>query len=148
MEKKPIRLQDCYKTYTYDQDKVFSPVETVKRFKKRLEEVDLDILKEVRRIDNGRLDIPIYFSITGNDAREVIGNKKQMGKGCTPEQSEASACMELGERFSFFSFIKNPDNFMNKRELERRPDDKKVFSGFHELCDNGEIEPVCVEFCD
>ncbi|MDX2434160.1 MAG: hypothetical protein QNK14_06050, partial [Desulfobacterales bacterium] len=81
MEQKPIRLEDCYKTYTYDQDKVFSPSETVARFKKRLEEVDLDILKEVRRIDNGRLDIPIYFSVTGKDARDVTGNKKQMGKG-------------------------------------------------------------------
>ncbi|MDH3867218.1 MAG: YcaO-like family protein, partial [Desulfobulbaceae bacterium] len=38
--------------------------------------------------------------------------KKQMGKGSTPEQSQASACMELGERFSFFSFIKNPENFI------------------------------------
>ena len=112
MESKPIRLQDCYKTYTYDQDKVFTPVETIRRFKERLGEVDLEILKEVRRIDNGRLDIPIYFSITGKDAREVIGNKKQMGKGSTPEQSQASACMELGERFSFFSFIKNPENFI------------------------------------
>jgi len=112
MEQKPIRLEDCYKTYTYDQDKVFSPVETIERFKKRLEEVDLDILKEVKRIDNGRLDIPIYFSVTGKDARDVIGNKKQMGKGSTPEQSQASACMELGERFSFFSFMKNPDNFI------------------------------------
>ena len=100
MEQKPIRLEDCYKTYTYDQDKVFSPAETIARFKKRLEEVDLDILKEVRRIDNGRLDIPIYFSVTGKDARDVTGNKKQMGKGCTPEQSQASACMELGERDS------------------------------------------------
>jgi ribosomal protein S12 methylthiotransferase accessory factor len=112
MEQNPIRLEDCFKTYTYDQDKVFSPIETVERFKKRLEEVDLDILKEVRRIDNGRLGIPIYFSITGKDARDVIGNKKQMGKGSTPEQSQASACMELGERFSFFSFMKNPDNFI------------------------------------
>jgi ribosomal protein S12 methylthiotransferase accessory factor len=112
MEKRPIRLQDCFKTYTFDQDKVMSPVETVERFKKRLKKVDLDILKEVRRIDNGRLDIPIYFSVTGKDARNIIGNKKQMGKGSTPEQSQASACMELAERFSFFSFIKNPDNFI------------------------------------
>ena len=112
MKQRPIRLENCFKTYTYDQDKVFSPVETVSRFKERLAELDLDILKEVRRIDNGRLDIPVYFSITGKDAREVIGNKKQMGKGSTPEQSQASACMELGERFSFFSFIQNPDNFI------------------------------------
>ena len=65
MEPKPIRLEDCYKTYTFDQDKVITPEETVRRFKERLAGVDLDILKEVRRIDNGRLDIPIYFSITG-----------------------------------------------------------------------------------
>ena len=112
MEKNPIRLADCFKTYTYDQDKVFTPAETVARFNKRLSEVNLDILKEVRRIDNGRLDIPIYFSVTGDDARRVIGNKKQMGKGSTPEQSQASACMELGERFSFFSYMQNPDNFI------------------------------------
>lgn len=112
MEKRPIRLTDCLKTYTYDQDKVLTPVETVKRFHGRLAEINLDILKEVRRIDNGRLDIPIYFSVTGKDARKVTGTKKQMGKGSTPEQSQASACMELGERFSFFSFIKNPDNFI------------------------------------
>jgi len=114
MEKRPIRLTDSMKTYTYDQDKVLTPAETVARFKKRLEEVDLDILKEVRRIDNGRLDIPIYFSITGEDARRIIGTKKQMGKGSTPDQSQASACMELGERFSFFSYIKNPANFITE----------------------------------
>ncbi|MBW1945487.1 MAG: YcaO-like family protein, partial [Deltaproteobacteria bacterium] len=33
------------------------------------------------------------------------------GKGGTPAQSEASAVMELAERFSFFNFCKNPDNF-------------------------------------
>jgi len=105
-------MTDCFKHYTYDQDKVCTPVETVARFKKRLAGVDLDILREVRRIDNGRLDIPVYFSMTGKDAYETIGNKKQMGKGSTPEQSQASACMELAERFSFFAFKKNPDNFL------------------------------------
>lgn len=112
MEKTPIRPQDCFKHYTLDQDKVCSPVETVKRFKQKLSEVDLDILKEVRRIDTGRLDIPVYFSICGRDAYNAIGNKKQMGKGCTPEQSQASACMELAERFSFFCFKKDENNFI------------------------------------
>ncbi len=112
MQKKTIRLQSCRKQYTYDQDKACSPVETVDRFRKRLKAAGLDILKEVRRIDTGRLDIPVYFSVCGKDAREIIGTKKQMGKGSTPEQSKASACMELGERFSFFSFLKNPDNFL------------------------------------
>ncbi|MDH5299680.1 MAG: YcaO-like family protein, partial [Desulfobulbaceae bacterium] len=112
MKKTPIRPQDCFKHYTLDQDKVCSPVETVNRFMARLKEVNLDILKDVRRIDNGRLDIPVYFSVCGKDAFETIGNKKQMGKGSTPEQSRASACMELAERFSFFSFKKNPDSFI------------------------------------
>ncbi len=112
MEKKTIRLSDCRKAYTYDQDKACTPEETVARFMDRLKEADLDILKEVRRIDTGRLDIPVYFSVCGRDALNTIGTKKQMGKGSTPEQSRASACMELGERFSFFSFMKNPDNFV------------------------------------
>ncbi len=113
MRNRKIELQDCFKTYTYDQDKAMSPEETVRRFQDRLKSVNLDILKEIRRIDNGRLDIPVYFSVCGKDAYEMIGNKKQMGKGCTPEQSRASACMELGERFSFFSFKKDPTNFIN-----------------------------------
>ncbi len=113
MQNRKIELEDCFKTYTYDQDKAISPVETVERFQKKLKSVDLDILKEIRRIDNGRLDIPIYFSVCGKDAVEIIGNKKQMGKGSTPEQSRASACMELGERFSFFWFKKDPANFVN-----------------------------------
>ncbi|MDP2757242.1 MAG: YcaO-like family protein [Desulfurivibrionaceae bacterium] len=108
----PIRPADCLKHYTLDQDKVCSPMETVNRFKTRLKEVNLDILQEVRRIDNGRLDIPVYFSLCGKDAQAVIGNKKQMGKGSSPEQSQASACMELAERFSFFSFKQNEENFI------------------------------------
>ncbi len=112
MEKKTIRLNDCRKQYTYDQDKACAPQKTIDRFMRRLEEANLDILEEVRRIDTGRLDIPVYFSVCGKDALETIGTKKQMGKGSTPVQSRASACMELGERFSFFSFTKNPDNFV------------------------------------
>ncbi|MGD9950541.1 MAG: YcaO-like family protein [Desulfobulbus sp.] len=112
MEKRLISLQPCKKQYTFDQDKACSPEATVARFQERLKATNLDVLKEIRRIDNGRLDIPVYFSVCGEDARRIIGNKKQMGKGSTPEQSRASACMELGERFSFFSFLRNTDNFM------------------------------------
>jgi len=107
-----IILKDAYKGYTLDQDKIFSPEETVRRFRERLQRVDLDILKEAVRIDNGRLDIPVYFSVCGRDAQAVIGSRKQMGKGGTPHQSEASAVMELAERFSFFSFSKDPGKFM------------------------------------
>ena len=96
-----INLNDAYKQFTVDQDKILPPEETVKRFQTKLKKIDLDILKNTIRIDNGRLNIPIYFSTCGKDAAAVIGTKKQMGKGASPIQSKASACMELAERFSF-----------------------------------------------
>ncbi len=107
-----IKLDDAYKTYTLDQDKVISPKQTVEKFKNRLKETDLDILESTVRIDNGRLGIPVYFSICGKDAQKVTGTKKQMGKGGSPDQAEASAVMELAERFSFFSFQADPGNFV------------------------------------
>jgi ribosomal protein S12 methylthiotransferase accessory factor len=112
MKKKSIRLQDCLKTYTTDQDKAIRPEDTVARFKEKLKQLDIDILKEVKRIDNGRLDIPVFFSVCGEDAQAITGTKKQMGKGSSPIQAEASACMELAERFSFFAFKNNNDNFI------------------------------------
>ena len=108
----PLIHSDCLKQYTYDQDKLFTPEETVARFKKKLEEIDLDIMTDVLRVDTGRLDIPVYFSVCGRDSFEVIRNKKQMGKGATPAQSMASACMELAERYSFFRFKQDPKNFI------------------------------------
>lgn len=113
-----ITFGDCFKSYTYDQDKVCTPEETIARLKQKLAEVKLDILKDVQRVDTGRLDIPVYFSVCGREAYEVIRNKKQLGKGCTPAQSQASACMELVERFSFYSFRQNPANFIRATYAE------------------------------
>ena len=117
-----VVLKDAFKGYTLDQDKIITPEDTVRRFKDQLREVDLDILEGTVRIDNGRLDIPVYLSLCGKDAEEMIGTKKQMGKGGTTTQSEASAVMELAERFSFFSFSKNPENFIveESRNLKDR----------------------------
>ena len=106
-----IVLKDAFKRFTLDQDKICPPEETINRFKNKLKKVNLDILEYTVRIDKGRLDIPVYFSSCGKDAIDIIGTKKQMGKGATPHQAEASAVMELAERFSFFSFCKNPENF-------------------------------------
>ena len=106
-----IELKDALKGYTYDQDKIMSPEKTVAGFKEKTARLNLDILSRTRRIDNGRLDIPVFFSECGSDAKNVVGTKKQMGKGGTPAQSEASAVMELAERFSFFSFVKKETNF-------------------------------------
>ena len=111
MGRRRLILNDAYKQFTTDQDKIMPPGETVKQFKNKLAKLDLDILKGTERIDNGRLGIPVYFSVCGKDAAVLTGNSKQMGKGATPQQAEASAVMELAERFSFFSFSKNDNNF-------------------------------------
>ena len=102
-----IQLKDVFKSYTYDQDKVRTPEETVAHVRQRFTSVDMDILHQTMRIDSGRLDIPVYISLCGTDVVPLTGTKKQMGKGVTVIQAEASALMELAERFSFFSFIKN-----------------------------------------
>ncbi len=107
-----ITLKDAFKRFTLDQDKILPPEETVKLFRKKLAKTGLNILDSTERIDNGRLGIPVYFSNCGKDARRLTGTKKQMGKGATPSQAEASAVMELAERFSFFSFADNQKNFI------------------------------------
>ena len=100
-----IELKDSFKKYSHDQDKTRTPEQTISWVRERLRRLDLNILAKTVRIDTGRLDIPVYISLCGEDATRLTGTKKQMGKGATPQQSEASALMELMERFSFFSFI-------------------------------------------
>lgn len=112
MKKTCLAFQDCLKTFTIDQDKAIRPEATLEKFYNKIESLDFVILNEVKRIDNGRLDIPVYFSICGEDAQAMTGTKKQMGKGASAIQAEASACMELAERFSFFSFKNNHANFI------------------------------------
>ncbi len=89
-------------------------------FKQKAAKAGLDILSRTRRIDNGRLNIPVFFSECGAHAREVIGTSKQMGKGGTLAQAEASAVMELAERFSFFPLPKPPAIFRNPAQKLKR----------------------------
>jgi len=106
-----IQLNDCLKTYTKDQDKACSPVDTVERVKGLLATKCEGVLAETDRVDTGRLDIPVFVSKCGPAARHVMPTRKQMGKGASPEQAEASALMELVERFSYFSFWADESNF-------------------------------------
>jgi ribosomal protein S12 methylthiotransferase accessory factor len=108
MSKKHIQsyiLKDAFKQSYRDQDKLIPPEQTVHHAKKQLAKINLDILQETQRIDNNRLGIPVYFSICGADAQKRIGKRKQMGKGADPFQAEASAIMELIERFSLYEFM-------------------------------------------
>lgn len=107
-----FRLQDCFKAYTADQDKAVAPEQTVARVKARLEKKCPGVLEETRRVDTGRLGIPVFLSVCGPAARAVMPTRKQMGKGASPAQAEASALMELVERFSYFSFWEDAGNFV------------------------------------
>jgi len=107
-----MELKDCLKTYTKDQDKAVSPSETVSRAKAEMRSQGRNILAETRRVDTGRLGIPVFMCVCGEEAREIMPGRKQMGKGATVEQAEASALMELVERYSFFSFWNNEANFI------------------------------------
>ena len=99
-----IQLRPCPKSYTADQDKATTPAETVRRVRERLASLDTTILSQTRRVDVGRLGIPVFLSMCGDDAKSVMPTRKQMGKGASLEQAEASALMELMERYSFFTF--------------------------------------------
>ena len=112
MKRRIIAFQDCFKTFTRDQDKAVKPEDTLERFYRQVAKLDINILSEVTRVDNGRLNIPVYFSVCAEGASAMTGTKKQMGKGASPDQAKASACMELAERFSFFSFKNEASNFL------------------------------------
>lgn len=99
-----IELKPCPKGYTKDSDKVQSPEKTVEQVKAKLASVSQDILLDIRRVDVGRLGIPVYLSVCGPEARRIMPTRKQMGKGASPEQARASALMELMERYAFFTF--------------------------------------------
>lgn len=101
-----IEIKDSFKHFSHDQDKTRNPAETIAWVRERLALLDMNLLARTTRIDTGRLDIPVFISLCGEDATRFTGTKKQMGKGATPEQSEASALMELMERFSFFPLYK------------------------------------------
>ncbi len=99
-----IVLQSCPKNHSLELDKAKSPADTVAHVRQRLQGLDLDILSSTTRVDTGRLGIPVFLSNCGADARRIMPTRKQMGKGASAIQAEASALMELMERFSFFTF--------------------------------------------
>ena len=88
-------------------DKSQKPEETIRTVEEAFRKSGLKIFRELRRMDKGRLGIPVYISIYDLEGRKITGNYKQMGKGTTDLLSRASALMELVERFSLFDFVKN-----------------------------------------
>lgn len=124
-----IRLKSSPKGFKEGLEKAVDPRETVSTARKRLEAASGDLFSRTMRIDSGRLDIPVYISLLGADGIALTGTAKQMGKGPTPEQAEASAIMELIERVSFFSFMNEQRGFVRAagRDLD------KPYLGFDHL---------------
>lgn len=106
-----ITIRSCPKGYITDLDKTCSPEETVTRARDAFARQGTLLLARTQRVDTGRLGIPVYMSICGEKARDIMPSRKQMGKGASPAQAEASALMELVERFSFFSFWNTDKHF-------------------------------------
>ena len=106
-----IEIHSCPKGYVTDLDKTCTPEETVDKARQALARSGKRILAQTRRIDTGRLGIPVFMSICGEDALGIMPTRKQMGKGASAPQAEASALMELVERFSYFSYWDNAENF-------------------------------------
>ena len=104
-----VVLRPTPKNYYLEQDKIRPPAETVAWVKERFALLGDDVLKKTLRIDTGRLDIPVYISLCGPAALNLTKNAKQMGKGASAVQAEASALMELAERFSFFHFFNHTE---------------------------------------
>lgn len=102
-----LDLRSRSKRYTLDLDKAVPPEETVARVHKVLSAFGDQILNKTLRIDTGRLGIPVYMAYYGSLARQIMPSRKQMGKGSSQAQAEASALMELVERYSLFSFFDN-----------------------------------------
>jgi len=140
-------LKDSFKGTGAEFDKVRSPDETLEWVRERLGRLDIPVLQETERIDRGRLGIPVYVSRYTPQAAGLTGTYRQMGKGITAAQAEASAVMELVERFSVFWFRDNyPFHRCGAAELESActgrcmtmpPDHmSRVFSvpdGFHQV---------------
>lgn len=103
-------LNSCFKKYTYGQEKACFPSETIERALKKLSQAEVPILKETLRIDHlDRIGIPVYMCKVNEEITRDLEVEGSFGKGVTLEQALASSLMELVERFSNFSFLKNKD---------------------------------------
>ncbi|MDL1959771.1 MAG: YcaO-like family protein [Deltaproteobacteria bacterium] len=108
-------LKDSFKESGAALDKVRPADETLEWVRDRFNILGVPILQDTERIDKGRLGIPVYVSRYSPSVSRLTGTPRQMGKGATPAQAEASAVMELVERFSLFDFVKKREHITCRR---------------------------------
>ncbi len=115
-----IRIESSLKKYTRDQDKALAPEETVSKAHAALQDSGCRVLEKLIRVDADRLGIPVYMSVCTDEAARIMPTAKQMGKGSSPKQAQASALMELVERYSFFRFWEKTDSPLSWSEAKSR----------------------------
>jgi len=115
-----LPFKPCPKSSQAVLDKARPASETVPMVKRTVDECGESVLTHTERIDTGRLGIPVYLSYCGEMAREIMPTAKQMGKGPTSDQAEASALMELVERYSLFRFWQDESRFEQMTWSEAR----------------------------
>jgi ribosomal protein S12 methylthiotransferase accessory factor len=108
-------LKDSFKKSGYALDKVRTSDETLSWVRKKFDSLGMPILQNTQRSDKKRLGIPVYISYYTPFSSRLTGTIKQMGKGATASQAEASAVMELAERFSLFHFVKEKKRMTCRR---------------------------------
>lgn len=105
-------LKSSLKAYTYGQDKACEPEETIERALNKLQQGENPILREIVSLDNlDRIGIPVYTCKISPDWARTLGFAETFGKGVTQVQAQASALMELAERYSGFQFLKDNRHF-------------------------------------
>ena len=62
-----IKLGLAPKTYTLEQDKSRPPQETVRWVQEGFARLRQEVLRRVKRIDTGRLGIPVYIALCGEE---------------------------------------------------------------------------------
>nr|HDN00049.1 tetratricopeptide repeat protein [Deltaproteobacteria bacterium] len=102
-------MHSCLKNYTFGQDKVVIPKETVKNALNRLRQNESINLSSILRIDKfDKIGIPAFIC----EIESNLGIADSCGKGTTIEQAKASALMEAVERYSCEWFIKKKRPFI------------------------------------
>ena len=92
-------LKSCKKKYTFDQDKVIHPKETIRIASEKLEKYNLSLSKTFFEIKT-HFDFLQYRVNTSASIYNMVNIRGANGKGITHEQAKANCVMKPIERYS------------------------------------------------
>lgn len=101
MEKRSIIFKDCFKAFTTDQDKAIQPEDTLQYFYQQVKSLDIEFLNEVKRIDTGRLDIPVFLVFVERMSLNLLEQRNKWGKGLHLFRQRPQPVWNLPKGFHF-----------------------------------------------